>query len=66
MNQKNKNKINRNGNMKQKISKENLSSKIEETNNDESILTNAKSNLSLRKFIFSKCSNPTSNTNNAF
>ena len=55
--------------MKQNINKQSFSSKMDDSNskkNDESIINKGKINLSLRKFIFAKCSNPTANTINNF
>ena len=56
-------------NMKRNINKQSFSSKMDDSNskkNDESIINKGKINLSLRKFIFAKCSNPTANTINNF
>ena len=52
-------------NLKQNLKKENYYSKTKDLNNsgqdNDYFIINGKSNLSLRKYIFSKCSNPTSN-----
>ena len=51
-------------NLKQNLKKENFNSKTKDLNNsrqDDNNIKNGKSNLSLRKYIFSKCSNSTSN-----
>ena len=60
--------------LKQKVNKPNIKFKLGELNNsrhsrqskqeNDSILTDGQSNLSLRKFIFSKCTNPVSHTIN--
>ncbi len=51
-------------NLKQNLKKENYYSKTKDLNNsgqdNDYFIINGKSNLSLRKYIFSKCSNPTS------
>ena len=53
-------------NMKLNLNKVSFNSKISDLNSsrqfNESILTNEKSNLSLKKYIFAKCSNSLSNT----
>ena len=52
-------------NIKQNFSKDTLNSKNKDLNNNrpeiDSIANNSKCNLSLRKYIFAKCSNPSSN-----
>ena len=52
-------------NLKQNLKKENYNSKTKDLNNsrqdNDNFIINGKSNLSLRKYIFSKCSNPISN-----
>lgn len=52
-------------NIKQSLGKDTFNSKNKELNNTrpeiDSIANNAKCNLSLRKYIFAKCNNPTSN-----
>ncbi len=52
-------------NMKQKIINVNFNEKIKEFNNSkqdsDNSNVNVKSNLSLRKFIFTKCDNPAAN-----
>ena len=56
-------------NMKQGINKASFSSKYDDSNSkkdEESSINKGKINLSLRKFIFAKCSNPASNKINNF
>jgi hypothetical protein len=66
---KNKNNSEYISNMKRNINKQSFSSKVDDSNSkkdEESIINKGKINLSLRKFIFAKCSNPTANTINNF
>ena len=53
-------------NMKQSLNKASFNSKNEDSTiikDENNSLSKGKANLSLRKFIFSKCSNPISKTN---
>jgi hypothetical protein len=66
---KNKNNSEYISNMKRNINKQSFSSKVDDSNSkkdEESIINKGKINLSLRKFIFAKCSNHTANTINNF